>query len=301
MKKNILLISLLVVFATGCKSQTNKPDGVKYIVKMQSDKSVDPDGVAADNTFMVLLARLSRMDMEVDFKKLKKNEYEFAISTGLNEKAVQMVFTQPGYVGYYELYTPNELPDLAEKFLDSNWSAQTEYPALSEKVREYLTKRCRNPRGIFFEYLPENVVDDLKAYLKMSLPRDAWVVQSAPHYVSDQSSTNNLFILKTTPDSFIDQKYIVSSRYSEKPYEQIELVFNQAGAGLWADITEKSLDRHVAIVMDSLVVSVPVVANKIESGHANIIINQDEETIRVWNAILNAGPLQTTVTIEKKN
>ncbi|OGY44116.1 MAG: protein-export membrane protein SecD [Candidatus Buchananbacteria bacterium RIFCSPHIGHO2_01_FULL_39_8] len=76
---------------------------------------------------------------------------------------------------------------------------------------------------------------------------------------------------------------------------QVSLEFNDEGSKLFADITEKNVGRPVAIFLDGLVISSPVVQEPISGGQAVISGNFTIKEAKTLAQRLNAGALPVPI------
>lgn len=82
---------------------------------------------------------------------------------------------------------------------------------------------------------------------------------------------------------------------SGEPYVSVE--FNSEGARLFAELTERSVGRRLAIVLDGNVHSAPVIRERIPSGQAQITGGFTPEEARDLAIVLRAGALPAPVQI----
>lgn len=87
----------------------------------------------------------------------------------------------------------------------------------------------------------------------------------------------------------------------------VELEFNQRGAKLFDDLTKKNVKKRMAIVLDGVVNSAPVINEEIPNGRAQITMggykapNEILEEARLLARVLKAGALPAPVTIAEQN
>lgn len=79
----------------------------------------------------------------------------------------------------------------------------------------------------------------------------------------------------------------------------IAIEFDAKGAELFAEITKANIGKPLAIVLDGAVVSAPIVHEQITGGKAIISGNFTKQETRDLAALLQAGSLQTPVSIVK--
>lgn len=97
-----------------------------------------------------------------------------------------------------------------------------------------------------------------------------------------------------TGASLVNAKVEVGGKYG-LPYVAIE--FNKEGAKKFAQVTENNIERNLAIVLDEVVQSAPVIKTRIPDGNAIIEGNFTAETARDLAIILQAGALPAPVNI----
>ncbi len=94
---------------------------------------------------------------------------------------------------------------------------------------------------------------------------------------------------------YVDNASVINDENTGQPY--VSLSFNQAGASLFGDLTEKNVKRHMAIVLDDKVNSAPIIQEKIGGGQARITLGGFEAYEKLWAdaqdlvVVLRAGAL----------
>ncbi len=76
---------------------------------------------------------------------------------------------------------------------------------------------------------------------------------------------------------------------------QVSLEFDEEGKKLFADITERNVGKTVAIMIDGMIISAPVVQEKISDGGAVISGDFDLEEAKQLSRDLNAGALPVPI------
>ena len=79
--------------------------------------------------------------------------------------------------------------------------------------------------------------------------------------------------------------------YDEAGRPAISMTMNSTGAKTWSRLTEENIGRRIAIVLDELVYSAPVVQGKIPGGNSQISGNFTIEEAQDLSNILKAGSL----------
>lgn len=77
----------------------------------------------------------------------------------------------------------------------------------------------------------------------------------------------------------------------------VSLEFNPEGAKKFADVTEANVGRRLAIVLDGVVQSAPVIRSRIPDGHAIIEGNFSPEEAKLLKSVLQAGALPAPLEI----
>ncbi len=75
----------------------------------------------------------------------------------------------------------------------------------------------------------------------------------------------------------------------------VSIVFTKEGSDKFAKITEKSIGKPLAIILDSQVISAPTVQEKITGGSAQITGNFSTEEAKKLSILLNAGALPVPI------
>ena len=107
-----------------------------------------------------------------------------------------------------------------------------------------------------------------------------------------------LYPVKRTPE--LTGGVVVNARATIDPsFNQpiVEMEMNSEGAREWARITGANVDKQIAIVLDNVVFSAPVVRNKITGGRSQIEGMDNLEEARLLEIVLKAGALPAPVEI----
>lgn len=99
-------------------------------------------------------------------------------------------------------------------------------------------------------------------------------------------------LLKTkaalTGDLLREAKVNIDTRFNE-PY--VSISFNAAGANLFEDVTGANIKKRLAIVLDNVVYSAPVIQEKISGGNAQITGSFTDTEAKDLSIVLRAGAL----------
>ena len=77
----------------------------------------------------------------------------------------------------------------------------------------------------------------------------------------------------------------------------VSIEFNKEGGRAFADITERNIERNLAIVLDDVVQSAPVIRSRIPDGKAIIEGNFNPDDARLLATVLRAGALPAPVNV----
>ncbi len=118
-------------------------------------------------------------------------------------------------------------------------------------------------------------------------------------YVLLPGREENFYLVKSTPE--LTGAYLVTAKVElgrqEMGLPYVSLEFNSDGTKIFARVTEENIDRHLAIVLDGVVQSAPVIRTKIPDGRAIIEGNFTMEDAKFLATVLRAGALPAPVRI----
>ncbi len=91
-----------------------------------------------------------------------------------------------------------------------------------------------------------------------------------------------------TGDLLSEAKVNIDSRFNE-PY--VSISFNEAGAELFEEVTGANVKKRLAIILDNVIYSAPVIQEKISGGNAQITGHFSMEEAKDLSIVLRAGAL----------
>ena len=106
------------------------------------------------------------------------------------------------------------------------------------------------------------------------------------------------YLLKSTPE--MTGAYLTNAKVElggQYGYPHVALEFNTEGAKLFARVTEENIEKNLAIVLDGVVQSAPVIRTRIPDGHAIIEGNFTADDAKMLSTVLRAGALPAPVRI----
>lgn len=108
-----------------------------------------------------------------------------------------------------------------------------------------------------------------------------------------------VYLAKSFPE--ITGAYLTNARVelgrAETGLPYVSLEFNPDGTKIFAKVTEQNIDRHLAIVLDGVVQSAPVIRSRIPDGRAIIEGNFTIDEAKFLATVLRAGALPAPVKI----
>lgn len=118
------------------------------------------------------------------------------------------------------------------------------------------------------------------------------------HFIAESKEDNRYYILKKAS---LTGAYLVNAKVELATggfgYPHVSLEFDKDGAKLFADITGSNIDRNLAIVLDGVVQSAPVIRSRIPDGRAIIEGNFNADDAKLLATVLRAGALPAPVNI----
>jgi preprotein translocase subunit SecD len=118
---------------------------------------------------------------------------------------------------------------------------------------------------------------------------------TAENNEEDVVSADEFFIPSELTGKFLERADVSFDNVSGQPY--VSLRFNAEGAQMFEQITADNVGRQVAIYLDGILVSAPVVQQKITGGTAQITGNFTAEEVRDIVRRLNSGALPVPITL----
>ena len=137
-----------------------------------------------------------------------------------------------------------------------------------------------------------------RADVKAVLPSDIKFAWSNRTFESGGEKIHILYAVKKDPE--LTGKVITDARSNIDPTSNTPMVsmeMNSEGASDWARITGANINKRIAIVLDNVVYSAPVVRNKITGGNSQIEGMADVQEAKLLEIVLKAGALPAPVKI----
>jgi protein-export membrane protein SecD len=106
------------------------------------------------------------------------------------------------------------------------------------------------------------------------------------------------YIVKSSPE--LTGAYLVDAKVQlggEFGYPHVSITFNNDGAKIFSEVTQAYVEKNLAIVLDGVVQSAPVIRSRIPDGKAIIEGNFTMEDARLLATVLRAGALPAPVRV----
>lgn len=113
-----------------------------------------------------------------------------------------------------------------------------------------------------------------------------------------QGKEEHYYLLKSTPE--MTGAYLTNAKVElggQFGYPHVSIEFNREGARIFARVTEANVEKNLAIVLDGVVQSAPVIRTRIPDGKAIIEGNFSMEDAKLLATVLRAGALPAPVRI----
>ncbi|MCC6866118.1 MAG: protein translocase subunit SecD [Ignavibacteria bacterium] len=117
-------------------------------------------------------------------------------------------------------------------------------------------------------------------------------------FVDNGEKIYTFYILKKEPE--LTGGVVVNARSNIDPTSNSPVVYmemNSEGSADWARITGSNINKQIAIVLDNVVYSAPVVRNKITGGNSQIEGMANIQEAKLLEIVLKAGALPAPLTI----
>ncbi len=255
--------------------------------KEQEFKQLDTTKIQTQSSQDTALAK-----KEVDTTKMGEQPDTTDPYSGLSqeEKSKRYLEDHP----FTTLFIANYLPPNAER---------TQY---QRDVRFYNASQV--PKGEFDFEIFDEVWSKFEAIIsrkeiKSLLPYDVEILRSAkPNIIKDNKGKEykiySFFALKSEPE--LTGEVIIDAIATYDPTTNQPIVtmsMNAEGAEQWAKITGANIKKRIAIVLDNVVYSAPVVQQKIVGGNSQITGMSSPEEAKLLKIVLKAGALKAPVQI----
>jgi len=254
--------------------------------KIKKKKLSKADSLAVAKKDSVAKAAEDSAKLVANADKNKKDSAEMAQKMIEDQEKANHPFTN-----LFKTYEGSGRRGQEFAYIASNMGRESEYTFEISEDNYDEVKRIVN-RGDVKELLPDGVV----------LLRTA-KAEKGREQVIDGKRTKfyEMLGLKKEPEltgEVVTDAVATYDQQSNRPIVMMEM--NSDGSEKWARITGQNLKKRIAIVLDELVYSAPVVQNKITGGSSQITGMDNAEEAKLLQIVLKAGALQVPVAIKHK-
>ncbi len=141
-----------------------------------------------------------------------------------------------------------------------------------------------------FRLVSDNA-DDLKKALEGNVPEGYQLLYMREKDERGMERESIPLLVKSTPEltgAYLKDAYV---GYSSSGFPDVNLEFNKEGGEIFAAVTGANVNRRLAIVLDGVVQSAPVIRERIPNGKAQITGQFSMEEARELALVLRAGAL----------
>jgi preprotein translocase subunit SecD len=240
-----------------------------------------------DRSVKVMDNRLNSVGIKATGKVNYQNaQIAFVLPADINKAEVELLLTNKGNIGFYETLSLNEIAELLKK---AKPDSKIEWVS-SQSDSRIACNPTKDP----------GIVEKVSDYLKeINLSGNTKLVWSQ----LNSKAQTCLYILKTDNAghpalSGADIEKVTTSKDKKSQSNNIGIKFNSKSAVTWSGLTEKNLNKPIAIVMDNLVYYAPVVKTPIKNGLCEISGNMSDREVSYFLALVNNGELATDFTVK---
>lgn len=265
---------------------------LKLQVMTEEMPDANPDMVI-NQVIQILKKRLDRIGVSnYEFRLLNSQELSLTIPKEELNPGIRSMLQSKGNLQFRETVLNTDVwPILEMVDIDT-----TRTPALSLISKASYGQACM---GYANEADMKQIDDFINSPEVKSILKGVTFLWS----VKPTSGTNDVFELVAikepeAKERILDGRIIDSASASSDNYSAyVSISMTKQGATEWANFTEKNIFRQIAIVVDDLVYSYPLVNQKIEEGKSMISGNFTLEEAESLAAMIDIGMLPVTVRI----
>ncbi len=279
-----LLYSVIAIFVLGIfmGSCNLRPQMKSVFVLQPAESNVSADMLSQAATIITnRLKFVNTAKFEVATLP-EKNQIKVSLASGWDSTAVQQLFTEKGFLGFYETFNHQEVLDLMKG---------------DNHLFELLKSQQANPQDAMLGYAMGSDTASVNEYLKST------TTLQGLHFAWSEMPEHPLFclyVLKNSPlltNADIDNANCGSSQMGNG--YAIEMLFKKPAIGLWAEATKRNMDKAIAIVLDGKVLLAPVVRSEIRGGRSSISGNFSQLEAKHLAAIIGNGELPVNLQVVK--
>jgi preprotein translocase subunit SecD len=265
---------------------------------------VHPDWVnkirtdAVDQTIKTITNRIDKMHVtEPSITKRGSDQVQVQLPGYTNPEEAKSLI---GRTAQLEFQMADDESDFLTKLTDLPPWAKLVNTGFQSKAGEYV-------KDVYLEF-PEENQNDMKHYLAGKVPSGDNVKFHHLDARAGEGARMRTYTLKAdvdlTGDDLVNAQ--VSMGTAENPQPSVSIEFSPTGKQIFADLTTKNVNHRMAIVLEDIVDSAPVINEPITGGTAQITMGGSrthEEQLHDANQlalVLKAGALPAPVTFREE-
>lgn len=275
-----------------------KRDGLVYTwrVHPQIAKTIRSDAV--DQTIKTVTNRIDKMHVtEPSISRRGDSQVQVQLPGFANPEEAKALI---GRTAQLEFQMCDDEDDFLTKLTDLPSWAQLQTSGYQRKGGGYA-------QDIYLEF-PEENLNDLRRYLAGKVPSGLVVKFGKENRRDGEAQKFRTYTLKAevtlTGDDLVNAQVGMGS--PESPQPQVSIEFSPTGRRLFGDLTTKNVGKRMAIVLEDIVDSAPVINEPITGGSASISMGGSrtrEEMLRDANQlsiVLKSGALPAPITFREE-
>jgi preprotein translocase subunit SecD len=224
-----------------------------------------------------------KTSLQVNFDKAR---ISVDLPEDINKADVVQLLTNEGNFGFYETITLSEIT-AHSKNVNSDLEFDFQVSSSDSGIECSSSKDQKIQEKILNYFKQNNLAGNVKLLWSQI----------------NSNSQTCLYILKTDNEGNPvlgrhDIETINSVKDQNAESFNIEIKFKPESAKTWDDLTEKNLNKPIAIVIGDMVFYTPVVKTTMKNGMCEITGNLTEKETNFFLALVNSGPLPTAFTVK---
>ena len=264
-------------------SKITKVDTTKKDTTKLTDKNVKKDSTTISNVKDTTKKDTSKKDLTK--KEIKKDTTKKKDSTKPKDSNTTALTDSNGN----PIDTNQQLSE--EEFKKKNpWFYLVRPQQFKDGSLVWLVRETDKPKVL--KILEKKEIQDL-------IPTDvSFAFSNRSTFVDNGEKIYQFYVLKKDPE--LTGGVVVNARSNIDPTSNSAVVYmemNSDGAADWARITGSNINKQMAIVLDNVVYSAPVVRNKITGGNSQIEGMANIQEAKLLEIVLKAGALPAPLTI----
>ncbi|MGG9963616.1 SecDF P1 head subdomain-containing protein [Ferruginibacter sp. SUN106] len=302
----LLLISCLTV--SSCSSKQKQ-----FVTTLTIDDSITTN-VQIDTVVLVLKKRLEMAKFKDVIVTANYKEHLLTIqSAALDKDWIKTNLLKKGALIFYECYSITELADImneadkmAAQKIAGNKTDTSSHPLLSafySYAQQYTIGNTSRFPSYIGEVTKQNI-PRLKKYFELSkelFPADAALVFKEENTTTENAPPlSEVYVVKENDTKFFASNYIKkASAKADGKYNSVEMSFDAYGTYAWKRMTERNINKAIAMVMDGKVLTVPTVINTIEGGNSIISGVLKKQEAHDFADLLSSGYLPVNCSLKE--